>query len=262
MRSIVSNISYRAVHVWRRNLDVYLTTWATNMLPPLLEPFQYLVAFGLGLGGAVGMMHFRGLTVTYMRFIAPGTISIAIMFWSYFETTFSSFVRMYYQKTFDAITATPLMLEDVICGELLWGTTKSVFAVSVMLVVLSLLGFVSYPTGLLVLPLAAIGGLLFSAISMLATSRVPSIDNFNLPMFLFIFPMFVFSGTFFPVDNLPAWARTMALFLPLTHISRLVRAATLGRFGGWDYGVMGLFLVGAVALGLLAIAGMRHRLVK
>src|SRR5205814_7829074 len=132
------------VYVWRRNLDVYLTTWATNLLPPLLEPFQYLVAFGLGLGGAVGMLHFRGMTVPYMRFLVPGTMSIAIMFWSYFETTFASFVRMYYQRTFDAITATPLMLEDVISGELMWGATKSLLAVSVMLVVLSVFGFVSY----------------------------------------------------------------------------------------------------------------------
>ncbi len=262
MTSIVGNISYRAVHVWRRNLDVYLTTWATNFVPPLLEPFQYLVAFGLGLGASVGVLHFRGLPVPYIRFIAPGTIAIAIMFWSYFETTFSSFVRMYYQKTFDAITATPLSLEDVITGELLWGTTKSVIASAAMLLVLTAFGFIAYPSGLLILPVAAIGGLLFASLGMIATSLVPTIEGFNFPMFLVIFPMFVFSGTFFPVDNLPLWARILAVCLPLTHISRLVRGAALGKLEPSDHLVAFLFLLLALALALLAIASMRRRLVK
>src|SRR5437016_12307150 len=138
----------------------------------------------------------------------------------------------------------------------MWGATKSLLAVSVMLMVLSVFGFVSYPSGLLVLPLAAIGGLFFSAIGMLATSKVPAIDNFNLPMFLFIFPMFVFSGTFFPVDNLPRWARTFALLLPLTHLSRLVRGAVLGRLEPADFGVMALFLMAALGLSILSIAAM------
>jgi lipooligosaccharide transport system permease protein len=262
MTGLVSNISYRSVYVWRRNLDVYRATWVTNLLLPLLEPFQNLVAFGLGLGSVVGLMRFRGMSVDYIHFIAPGTISVAIMFWSYFETTYSSFVRMYYQKTFDAITATPLLLEDVIAGELLWGTTKAVIAAGLMLAILGALGFIAFPSGLLILPLAAVGGLLFSAIGMLATSKVPTIDKFSFPMFLFILPMFAFSGTFFPVNNLPPWARILADILPLTHISRLVRAAALGRFQPWDYGVLALILIAAAGLSILSIASMRRRLVK
>jgi lipooligosaccharide transport system permease protein len=262
MQAILSNISYRAVYVWRRNADVYLTTWATNFLPPLLEPFQYLVAFGLGLGTAVGVLHFRGLPVPYMSFIAPGTIAIAIMFWAFFETTYSSFVRMYYQKTFDAMLATPLTIEDVISGELLWGATKSVVAAGIMLVVLSCFGFVHYPGGLWVMPLAAVGGLLFASLGMIATALVPTIEVFNLPIFLVIFPMFVFGGTFFPVENLPAWARWISMALPLTHISRLVRGATLNRLVASDLAVGAGFAAGAAALALLAIACMRRRLVK
>ena len=262
MIPVVSNISYRAAYVWRRNMDVYLTTWATNFLPPLLEPFQYLLAFGLGLGTAVGVLHFRGLPVPYMGFIAPGTISIAIMFWAFFETTYSSFVRMYYQKTFDAMTATPLTIEDVIAGELLWGTTKSLLAAGIMLLVLSCFGFVRWPSGLWVVPVAAVGGLLFASLGMIATSLVPTIEVFNLPIFLLIFPMFVFGGTFFPIENLPPWARWISVVLPLTHISRLVRAAALDRLEPADLGVGVAFLAAALLLALSAIALMRHRLVK
>ena len=262
MNGILSNISYRAVYVWRRNLDCYMATWATNFLPPMLEPFQYLVSFGLGLGSAVGMMHFRGQPVTYMHYLAPGTITIAVMFWSWFETTFGTFVRMYYQKTFEAITATPLMLEDVICGELAWGATKSVLAASIMLVVLSSLGMIHLPSGLWIVPLAAVGGLLFSALGLIATSLVPTIEGFNLPVFLFIFPMFTFSGTFFPIENLPTWGRVLAACLPLTYLSRLVRGAALDRMVWSDLGVATLFLGAALAASYFAIFFMRRRLVK
>ncbi|MBI5836513.1 MAG: ABC transporter permease [Candidatus Eisenbacteria bacterium] len=262
MRAILGNVSYRAAYVWRRNVDVYLTTWATNFLPPLLEPFQYLLAFGLGLGGAVGVLHFRGLPVPYMNFIAPGTISIAIMFWAFFETTYSSYVRMYYQKTFDAITATPLTIEDVIAGELLWGTTKSLVAASIMLLVLSFFGFVAFPSGLWVIPVAVVGGLFFASFGMIATSLVPTIEVFNLPIFLMVFPMFVFGGTFFPIENLPSWARWISTALPLTHVSRLVRASMLDRLVIMDLAVGAGLAVAAVAAAVASIALMRRRLVK
>ncbi len=262
MREIAGNVSYRALFVWRRNLEVFLKVWKTNFLPPLLEPFQYLLAFGLGLGGAVGILHFRGEPVSYMRFIAPGTISMAVMFWAFFECSFSSFVRMYYQRTFDAITSTPLTLEDVIAGELLFGTTKSVIAATLMLIVLSFFSLISWPGALAVIPLSIIGGLLFSAFGIWCTAKVPAIDSFNLPVFLVIFPMFVFGGTFFPVENLPAWARTFSYLLPLTHLSRLIRASTLGRLQWQDLGVAGALLAGALLLALLAMDAMKRRLIK
>ncbi len=262
MNQVLGNISYRAYYVWRRNLDCYMTTWATNFLPPMLEPFQYLVSFGLGLGASVGVLHFRGQAVPYMRYLAPGTVAIAIMFWSWFETTFGSYVRMYYQRTFDAITATPLMLEDVIAGELAWGATKSVLAATIMLGVLSAIGLISLPSGLWVIPLAMVGGLFFSALGLIATSLVPTIDGFNVPVFLFIFPMFTFSGTFFPVDNLPLWARNVAAALPLTYLSRMVRGAALNRLQASDLLVGAAFVAGALVASHFAIVLMRRRLVK
>ena len=135
----LSNISWRTLHVWRRNGEVLLTTWYTNFIPPLLEPVFYVLAFGFGIGGLVGDFKFQGQEMSYLQFVAPGVVAVAVMFWSFFETTYSSFVRMYYQRTFDAMIATPLLVEDVIAGELLWGATKAFGAGTLMLCMLSAL---------------------------------------------------------------------------------------------------------------------------
>jgi lipooligosaccharide transport system permease protein len=184
------------------------------------------------------------------------------MFWSFYETLYGSFVRMYYQKTFDAILATPLTLEDVLLGEILWATTKSVGAAAIMMGVISLFGVLEWPSTLWMLPLSAIGGLLFACLGMCFTAVCPTIDTFNLPIFLLVFPMFLFSGTFFPVDILPAWASRIAWWLPLTHVAYLVRAAALGRFAtGWPWSVAYL-AASAVVLFVLALVLMRRRLIR
>jgi len=97
-----------------------------------------------------------------------------------------------------------------------------------MLMVLGLLGFIQFPLGLLLIPLAFFGGLAFGAIGMFFTGITPTIDMFNLPIFLFITPMFLFSGTFFPVSNLPAWAQPAALAFPLYHLAELARRFSIG----------------------------------
>lgn len=258
----VRNISRLSLRVWRRDLEVYLTTWKTNFLPPLLEPVFYVLAFGLGVGSLIGDLEYRGVTVSYLRFMAPGVLAVAIMFWSFFENTYASFVRMYYQKTFDAMMATPLLVEDVIAGEILWGTTKSLLASAIMLGVLSAFGLVAYPTGLWVVPLALLGGLLFASLGMICTALTPNIDTFNFPIFVFVFPMFMFSGTFFPIDILPDWARILAWILPLTHVSLLARGSTLGWYPeGAALSLVYLVLVTAAAF-LTALLLMKRRLVR
>jgi lipooligosaccharide transport system permease protein len=221
-------ISRRFLRVWQRNLTVYKKIWKVNFLPPLLEPLFYLLAFGIGLSSFIEKVPFKGMELTYVAFITPSLLAINIMYNAFFENTYASFVRMYYQKTFDALMATPLSLEEVITGEIVWGATKSVIATALMLMVVSLFGFVHYPDGLLILPLAFLGGLAFGSIGMFFTAMVPTIDLFNLPVFLFITPMFLFSGTFFPIDNLPHWAQNLALIFPLTHLVQLTRHLSLG----------------------------------
>ena len=131
-----------------------------------------------------------------------------------------------------------------------------------MMIVISCFGLIRYPEGLLLLPLAFLGGLAFGAAGMICTALVPTIDLFNLPVFLFITPMFLFSGTFFPLESLPAWAQTVAAFLPLTCLTDLARAFTNGRLDGslWP-GIAYLALLAAIAFPI-ALRLMRKRLIK
>ena len=131
---VFAHVSPLAFRVWQRNGDVFKTTILINFIPPLLEPVLYILAFGFGLGSLIKTVTYQGRQYPHLTFMAPGVISVAVMFWSYFETTYTCFVRMYYQRTFDAIVATPLLVEDVIVGEWIWGATKSLMACTIMLV--------------------------------------------------------------------------------------------------------------------------------
>jgi lipooligosaccharide transport system permease protein len=255
-------ITGRLFQVWRRNWTVYCHTWPISFLPPLLEPILYVAAFGIGLAALVGTVSDQGRQVTYLQFIAPALVAMSIMYSAFFENTYASFVRMYYHKTFDAIVSTPVSVEEVITGEIVWGATRSLLASTLMVAVLSLFGLIRYPHGLLILPVALLGGGAFGATAMLITSLMKNIDMFNLPTFLFITPMFLFSGTFFPLDVLPAWAQYVALSLPLTHLVQLTRACAFGRL---DPGLLWHVLyLGVLAAGTfrLALRTMRRRLVK
>jgi lipooligosaccharide transport system permease protein len=254
-------ISWRFLRVWQRNWVVYKRIWMINFLPPLLEPFFYLLAFGIGLSALIKSVSFEGVEISYLAFITPSLLAITMMYNSFFENTYASFVRMYYQKTFDAMMATPLFLEEVITGEIVWGATKSVIATCIMLGVVSLFGLVHYPHGLLLIPLAFLGGLAFGAVGMFFTGLVPSIDMFNLPIFLFITPMFLFSGTFFPVDTLPAWAQTFALFLPLTHLVHASRSLCLGMINTNLLWAVVYMITLTVIFFPLAIVTMHRRLI-
>ncbi|MDY6855757.1 MAG: ABC transporter permease [Thermodesulfobacteriota bacterium] len=262
MRKISSRISRRYIRVWQRNLTVYRKTWKISFLPPLLEPLFYILAFGVGLGVLIGKVAYHNSEIPYVRFIAPALIAVNIMYNAFFENTFASFVRMYYQKTFDAILATPLTLEEIITGEIIWGATKSVIASLVMVAVISCFGLITYPHGLLIIPLALLGGIAFGSIGMFFTGIVPRIEIFNLPIFLFITPMFLFSGTFFPIENLPFWAQKLAIVLPLTHLVTLTRSFSFGVMGFDLLWNIGYLLVFSILFFPLAIFVMHRRLIK
>jgi lipooligosaccharide transport system permease protein len=255
-------LSRRFIRVWQRNLTVYQQSWKISFIPPLLEPLFYLLAFGAGLSGLVGAIRYHGQELSYVRFIAPALIAITVMNSAFFENTYGSFVRMYYQKTFDAMMATPLTVEEIITGEIIWGATKSVIATAIMMAVISGFGLIGYPEGLLLLPLAFLGGLAFGAAGMICTAVVPTIELFNLPVFLFITPMFLFGGTFFPVENLPRWAQTVAIGLPLTHLAELARAFATGRIDASLLPGLAYLAASAAVLFPLAVGRMRRRLIK
>ena len=220
-------VTGRAWKVWYRNLVVFFRTWKVNFFPPFIEAFLYLSAIGLGIGSYVGSID----GIPYVNFIAPAILAISVMNSAFFECTYGSYVRMYYQKSFDAMIATPLSIEDVIAGELLWGATRSVMYVAIMLPVLAAFGVISLPASLLAIPLAFIGGLMFAGIGMCFTGITPGLETLNYPAYLFITPMTLFSGTFFPLAILPAVFQYLAvILLPLTHLVAVMRMCTLSAF--------------------------------
>lgn len=254
--------SLRFLRVWQRNLLVYRRIWMVNFMVPLLEPLFYLLAFGIGFSGLIGDIEYADQKMSYVAFIAPALLAVAMMFNAFFETTYASFVRMYYQKTFDALLATPLSLEEVIAGEIFWGATKSVLAAGLMLIVIGLFGLARFPEALLILPLAFLGGMAFGAAGMYATGITPSIDMFNLPIFLFITPLFLFSGTFFPVAGLPEWAQALALLSPLYHLAELSRFAAMGHMEANPVFCLTYLVIFSILFFILAVRAMRRRLIK
>jgi lipooligosaccharide transport system permease protein len=240
----IPKLSYRVWRVWRRNFDVFTKTIKVNFLPSLFEPIIYLAAFGFGLGGFIPNMFGQ----PYIYFLAPALVAIAVMNGSFFECTFASFVRMYFQKTFDAIVATPISVEEVVAGELLWGATRSMINATIVLGVISVFGLVTSPLFLLVPLIAFVGGLMFASIAMCFTAIAPNIDFFNYPAFLFITPMIFLAGTFFPLTSLPSAAQIGAMvILPLTHIVNVIR----GVIGGNVEPIFGLDPALIVALSVI-----------
>jgi len=262
-------LTYRVWKVWRRNFDVFMKTFKVSFFPPLLEPIFYLAALGFGLGTLIQPSAKALGGLSYFQFIVPALISITIMYSSFFECTYGSFVRMYYQRTFDAIIATPISVEEVIGGEILWGATRALIGSSIVLAVVAAFGLVIKPSlitssyFILVLPLAFLCGLMFSSIALCFTAAAPNIDFFNYPQYLFITPMFLLSSTFFPLTVLP---KALQIFsesvLPLTHTVNLTRWSIFGNGNISFFLSLAWIAPVTVFFFILSINLMRKRLIR
>jgi len=247
-----------ALRFWQRNAFIFRRIFPESIAVNFLEPVIYLLAMGLGLGAYLSTI--GGLP--YLVFVATGMVSTAAMFGATFECTYNAYVQMYYEKAYDGVITTPLNVEDVVVGEILWGATRSVLYGTIFLVVVWIFGVVRSPLALLVPGLFLISGLMFSVIAMTFTAVNPSIDYFTFYFALFITPMFMFSGVFFPLDALPAWVKTAAWLTPLSHVVSLSRGLALGELStrhAWDLVWM---LVVTGVLFPLPVMLMRRRLVK
>ncbi|MBD2103105.1 ABC transporter permease [Leptolyngbya sp. FACHB-261] len=214
--------------VWRRHAKVYQNTWLVNFLPPVSEPLLYLIAFGYGLTPIVGKLNYHGQSLTYLQFIAPGMIAVGVLFQAFFEGAYGSFIRLNFQRTWQALLTAPLSFSDVFVGDWLWAATRGMIAALITGVVTVLLGFYPWSGLLVALPLLMLGALLFSAMGLLTAGLVQTIDQVNVPIFMLIVPMFTLCGTYFPRENLPWVLRTIASLLPLSPVVDLMR---------WPYGL-------------------------
>lgn len=235
-----------------------MRTWKVNFIPPFLEPVLYLLALGLGVGSFISNIE----GISYPRFIAPALISIAVMNAAFFECTYASYVRMYYAKTFDAMIATPLSIEEVIAGELLWGATRGLIYATLMFPVLLAFGVIDLPSSFLIFPFVILAGLLFAGLGMCFTAISPGIDALNYPSFLLITPMFLFSGTFFPLTLLPPLIQTIALaLLPLAHVVIVFRSFTLDMISSAILPSLAWLAGATLLLFIISIRLMKKRLI-
>ncbi len=247
-----------AYRFWQRNAFIFRRIFPESVAVNFLDPVVFLLAMGLGLGAYLTTV--GGLP--YLVYVATGLVATSAMFAATFECTYNAYVQMYYEKAYDGVITTPISVEDVVVGEIFWGATRSVLYGTIFLIVIALFGTVRSPLALLMPLLFVVSGLMFSVIAMTFTAVNPSIDYFTFYFALFITPMFMFSGVFFPLDALPAWVSTLAWLTPLSHGVTLARALALGtleRRHAWDLVWM---LTVTAALVPAPIALMRRRLIK
>lgn len=209
--------------VWHRHAKVYQRTWLVNCLPPLSEPILYLVAFGFGLSPLVGDITYNGRPLTYLEFIAPAMIAIGVLFQSFFEGAYGSFIRLNFQKTWQGLLTAPLSFAEVFLGDWLWAATKGLIAGGLTGLVTVLWGLYSGWHFLMALPLIVLGSLLFGAMGLLTAGCVRQVDQVNVPIFLLIVPMFTLCGTYFPRSTLPPFLQGVATILPLSSLVDLMR---------------------------------------
>jgi lipooligosaccharide transport system permease protein len=217
----------QAYRVWQREVSVYKHVYRSTIISNLMDPLVYLLALGFGLGAYVTKI--QGLS--YIQFIAPGLIASSIMTAASFETTINTFVRINFDKVYEAMMATPVTVEDIVVGELLWATTRSTIYATVMLSVVATLGLVQSWFAVFVPFMGVLGGLMFAVIGLTYTSFLKSIYHVNYFFTLFVTPLFLFSGVFYPLDALPPVVRQIAYFTPLYHLVRIIRPLVLGNVG-------------------------------
>jgi lipooligosaccharide transport system permease protein len=246
-----------AARVWRRNAVVFRKAWKGALLPNFFDPLFYLVAMGFGLGTYLATVN----GIPYRQFIAPGLMASAVMWSASFESTWNVYWRMTESRLYDAVLSTPVEVQDLVAGEVAWAATRAVVYGTSFLVVVALFGLVESPWALAIPPFLALGGACFGMMGIAFSSIVKRMDYFSYYYTLFITPLFLFSGIFYPLDELPDWVDVIAWFTPLYHLVEITRGLTLGPDALSIAGNALWLLVLTAALFAIPVRAMRRRLV-
>jgi len=223
---VTVTFALRGFRFWLTN---YRRTWRGSIYSSVLNPVLYLGAMGLGLGALVNAHHSGGLGgVSYLMFLAPGLLAAAAMMTAVGESTYPVLASVKWLKTYQAAAATPLRPADIFHGHLLFTAMRLAMNSSIFVVVITAFGAVRSPWVIAALPVAVLTGIAFAApIDAYAVTR--NKDQSFATLFRFgINPLFLFSGTFFPVTQLPEWIRPLAYVTPLWHGVALCRSLSLG----------------------------------
>lgn len=238
-----------AARLIERNLLVYRHAWLA-FLTGFLEPVFYLFSIGVGVGALVGTVG----GVPYASYVAPAMLAASAMNGAIYDATFAVFFKLRYTKIYDAVLATPMRPIDIATGEVAWALGRGAVYGAAFLGVMAGAGYVHSVWALLALPAATLVGLAFAALAMAATTWMKSWQDFDL-VTLATLPLFLFSGTFYPLSAYAGPVRLLVEATPLYHGVALIRALTLGHVGP---GLLGhaVYLAGLGALGL-AVASRR-----
>ena len=254
-----------AVHVLEYNARVYRRIWRGTLFGTILSPILFLASMGLGLGAFVdqgaGAAALGG--VSYAMFLAPGLLAAQGMQTAGFEATYPVMGRIVWDKTYHGMLATPITVAGIVFGQLGWFVVRLFIVTGIFFLVMVGFGLVSSPLGVLAVPAAVLTGLSFAAPIMAFTATQRNDTGFNAIFRFLIIPLFIFSGTFFPIDRLPPAMQVIARLTPTWHGVTLARGFTLGTIDAAAVVIHGAVLVGFIAIGTAAaLLTFRRALVK
>ena len=243
--------------VMSRDITNFKSFWKTTTFSSVLDPTIYLLAFGVGFGTLVTVVN----GIDYLYFVGTGMVATAVLFSSVFSAMYGVFIKHRFQRTYDAILAAPVDVEELATAEVVWlGIRAGVYGMAPLIV--SMLFGLEPLWGIVVVPLiGAVTGLGFAALGVFAAAAVSKIDHFNYIQSALITPLFLISGTFFPIEDLPRWVEIASWFNPLYHCVELVRDATVYGFETADLGHAGFLLAFAFLSWRLAIWRLEKRLI-
>ncbi len=255
---------WRARRLVERNILVYRHQWII-IFSGVFEPIFYLIGIGLGIGGIVETVppeYTQGVEVSYLAFVAPALLATAAMNGAVFETIFNVFFKLNYAKTYEGVLATPMGITEIALGEMLWALIRAALYAVAMFVIMLVLGLILSPWGALIVPAALLVAAAFAAAGLAGTSFLRTVNDFDVPMGLIVMPMFLFSGTFFPIDVYPEPLQWVVQLTPLYHAINLIRGLSLGLVGLpqlWDF----IYLLAFFAICMtIAMRQMEKRLIK
>jgi len=240
----------------------YKRTWRSSITTSFLFPVLYLAAMGVGLGSLINQHSHTVGGVSYLDFLAPGLMAGTAMQIGANESMYPVLGAIKWVRTYLAMLATPLTVDDVLAGHLAWIGVRLMMVATIYLGVMAAFGTVASWLALLAVPAAVLTGLAFAApITAFSATQEQDVAFTSLYRFAII-PLFLFSGTFYPVSQLPGWLQPVAQVTPLYQGVALCRSLTLGRVELWPtLGHLAYLVVMATVGTLAARWAFRRRLV-